>query len=137
MIDDPDHDNPMQRLQVKLAPVFAAALGDIEYDTEHQMLHIHRRNHSLPGQLDSIEIYAWPGRQARFCCTYVGAIDARGNRVFRNTRLKPVTIKGLRRVLRDARRVPEYHGRAHVTQPGELWRDLGCAPEKDPSHEAI
>lgn len=102
----------------------SAALGGIEYDSEHRMIYIARPNHGFPSQLDSVEIYVRPGRQARFCCTYVARIGERGNRVFRNTRLKPVTIKALRRVLRDARR-GGWHDRAHVPQPGQLAADLG------------
>lgn len=106
-------------------------LGVFEYDTEHKLIRLNCRDvrRLLPGQLVAVEIYVFPGRQARLYCEYVHAVDAAGNRSFRGTRLRPLTLNGLRLALRDARRVPAFHGRAHVTRPGVLFDDLGLSPD--------
>jgi len=129
---------PLAWVQVLLSGPFAhpitrlvEALGVFEYDTEHKLIHLHCRDvrRLLPGQLAAIEIYVFPGRQARLYCEYVHEVDVAGNRTFRGTPLRPLTLRGLRRALRDAKREPAFHGRAHVTRPGELFDDLGLSPD--------
>lgn len=105
----------------------ASQLDIVEYDTDHQVIQFRRRDarRLLPGQLFSVEIYVHPAKQTRLYAEYVLAIDATGNRAFCGSRLRPLTQSGLRRVLRDAKKIPEFHGCSHVTQPGCLYADLG------------
>ncbi len=105
----------------------ALEMDIVEYDTDHQAILLRRRDvHRLiPGQLFSVEIYARPGKQARLYTEYLLAVDATGNCTFRDSRLRPLTQRGLRRVLRDAKKNPEFHGRSHITEPGNLYLDLG------------
>ena len=78
-----------------------------------------------------VEIYAHPKKQARLYAEYVLAVDAAGKRTFRGSRLRPLTQKGLRRVLRDVSNTPKFHGRSHITQPGNLCSDLGIDADND------
>ncbi len=114
---------PFARPLIRLASL----MDIVEYDTDHQMIHLRRRDacRLIPGQLFSVEIYVYPKKQTRLYAEYILGVDAAGNRAFRGSRLRPLTQRGLRQVLRDAKRVPEFHGRSHVTQPGELFADLG------------
>ncbi len=82
----------------------AAAMDIVEYDTDHRVVAMRRKdpNKTIPGDLFAVEIYVQERRQARIFAEYVLAIDAAGNRSFRGTRLKPLTQKVLRRLLRDA-----------------------------------
>jgi hypothetical protein len=83
-------------------------LGHAAYDAEHRLLHIRRRGLTrlTRGELFAVDIYFPRGcRQARLYVEYVHAVTATGLTVW-GSRLRPLTIAGLRRAIRDARRLP-------------------------------
>ncbi|PKO86087.1 MAG: hypothetical protein CVU18_16750 [Betaproteobacteria bacterium HGW-Betaproteobacteria-12] len=83
-------------------------LGEAEYDTEHWQLTIRRTDldRLSPGELFAVEIYCPPdGRQARLYVEDVHQVTATGA-TFSGRRLCPLTIAGLRRAIRDAKRLP-------------------------------
>jgi hypothetical protein len=118
---------------VRLISRVALQMDTVEYDTDHHVILLRRCDLRclVPGQLFSVEIYAHPKKQARLYAEYVLAVDAAGKRTFRGSRLRPLTQKGLRRVLRDASNAPKFHGRSHITQPGNLCSDLGIDADND------
>jgi len=82
----------------------ATELGVTEFDTEHKVLSLRRRDvmRLIPGELWLVEIYVSATRPPRIYLEYAGPTD----QTFRGSGLRPLTLKGLRRALRDARRVP-------------------------------
>lgn len=83
-------------------------MGEARYDTEHRKLTIRRADldRLAPGELFAVEIYCpSDGRQAQLYVDYVHQITATGA-TFRGRGLRPLTIAGLQRAIRDAKRLP-------------------------------
>ncbi len=98
-------------------------LGHAEYDAEHRLLHIRRPGLTrlTRGELFAVDIYFPRGcRQPRLYMEYVHEGTATGATV-RGSRLRPLTIAGLRRAIQDARRLPRG-GRGGLT----CWQRSPC-----------
>lgn len=78
-------------------------LDSWEYDAEHSQLAFRRAELSLkPGQLFEVEIYLWEP-QAKMLRNFVNVVFPQGAS-FRCERVRPLTIAGLCRTIRDARK---------------------------------
>lgn len=80
--------------------LLAELLGTVEWDVEHQVMHLRRTdlNKLVAGELFGIEIGIRRLGAPTLYCEYVHLITANGGE-FRG-KLRPLTLKGLRRAIR-------------------------------------
>lgn len=103
----------------------ATLLGYAKYDSEHWCLLIHRSDLRLaPGQLFGVEIYFLRDRQASLHVDYVRDVYPTGA-TFRGTGPRPLTLRGLRRVVRQAKRLPRSRRGFALLEVVELLNPLG------------